>query len=163
MKSDQVQKQEKQYWRTLPELPKEVVEVWRKPDRALNPVAIVATTDPDGAPRTALFGSLRAVTPRVLRLICWHGHDTYANLRRDGRLTVVLIAPPDMAVSIRGRARVVREQMEADNHYAVFDIDVEEVKNDIVRRVVIESTVTISVPKQYRSWFEASLGEVEEM
>jgi len=66
-------------------------------------------------------------------------------------------------MSIRGRARVVREKMKADKHYAVFDIDVEEVKNDMVRRVIIESTVTISVPKQYRSWFEASLGEVEEM
>jgi hypothetical protein len=51
------------FWLTAPELPQAVFEVWKKPDRALNPVAIVATTDTDGAPRTAPFGSLRAVTP----------------------------------------------------------------------------------------------------
>jgi hypothetical protein len=93
----------------------------------------------------------------------WHGHDTYTNVCRDGRVTVTLIAPPDMAVSVRGRARVVREQMNADEHYAVVDIDVEEVKNDMVRRIVMESAITISVPDEYKGWFETSLAEVEEM
>lgn len=163
MRNDHVQSPQKRHWRTVCELPQEVFEVWRKPDRALNPVAIVATVDLDGAPRTAPFGSLRAVTPRLLRLMSWHGHDTYTNVCRDGRVTVTLIAPPDMAVSVRGRARVVREQMNADEHYAVVDIDVEEVKNDMVRRIVMESAITISVPDEYKGWFETSLAEVEEM
>ena len=102
---------EKKHWRTAIELPREVFEVWRKPERALDPVAVVATVNPDGTPRTAPFGSLRAVTPRLLRFITWHGHDTYANLCRDGRVMVALLAPPDIAVSVNGRARVVREQM----------------------------------------------------
>ena len=160
---DEVHKPQERYWRTASELPQEVFEAWRKPNRAINPIAVVATVDPDGTPRTAPFGSLRAVTPRLLRLISWRGHDTYTNLCRDGRVTVTLITPPDMAVSVRGRARVVRKQMNADEHYAVVDIDVEEVKNDMVRTVVIESAITVSVPDEYQGWFEASLGEVEEM
>ncbi len=154
---------EKKHWRTAVELPREIFEVWRKPNRALDPVAVVATVDPDGTPRTAPFGSLRAITPRLLRLITWHGHDTYANLCRDERVMVALLAPPNIAASVRGRARVVREQMNTDAHYAVVDIDVEEVKNDMVRSVVIESGITLSPVDQYRSWFEASLGELEEM
>ncbi|KYK33580.1 MAG: pyridoxamine 5'-phosphate oxidase family protein [Theionarchaea archaeon] len=160
---DEVHKPQERHWRTASELPQEVFEAWRKPNRAINPIAVVATVDPDGTPRTAPFGSLRAVTPRLLRLISWRGHDTYTNLCRDGRVTVTLITPPDMAVSVRGRARVVRKQMNADEHYAVVDIDVEEVKNDMVRTVVIESAITVSVPDEYQGWFEASLGEVEEM
>jgi len=160
---DEVQKQQKRHWHTASELPQEVFEAWRKPNRAINPIAVVATVDPDGTPRTAPFGSLRAVTPRLLRLISWRGHDTYTNLCRDGRVTVTLITPPDMAVSVRGRARVVRKQMNADEHYAVVDIDVEEVKNDMVRTVVIESAITVSIPDEYKGWFEASLSEVDEM
>ena len=83
-------------WRRLSELPVAVFAAWRKPDRAVNPVAIVATVDPDGAPHTAPFGSLRAVTPCLLRLITWRGHDTYKNLCRDDRVTIAMLAPPDM-------------------------------------------------------------------
>jgi flavin reductase (DIM6/NTAB) family NADH-FMN oxidoreductase RutF len=57
--------------------------------------------DKDGTPHTAPFGSVRAVTPRLLRLISARYHDTYANLARDGRAVVALLAPPDIAVSIR--------------------------------------------------------------
>jgi flavin reductase (DIM6/NTAB) family NADH-FMN oxidoreductase RutF len=134
----------------------------RKPDSAINPIVIVATVDPDGAPRTAPFGSLRAVTPGLLRLVCMHYHDTYANLRRDGRVMVALLAPPNIAVSVRGRARVVKEQMDADEKIAIVEIDVEEVKNDMMRRGVIESTVAFS-PEELADYYLALIGEIEEM
>jgi hypothetical protein len=161
--SDQAIKVQKKYWQTAPELPLNVFKAWCKPNRALNPIALVATIDPDGAPRTALFGSLRAVTPRLLRLCSWHGHHTYANLCRDGRVMVVLITPPDVVVSVKGHARVAKEKMDTDEHYAVVEIDVENVKNDMVRRIQIESTITVSVHPEYQEWFEESLGELEDM
>lgn len=154
---------ERTRWRRAPELPPEVFAAWRKPNRGFNPISIVATVDPDGTPHTAPFGSLRAVTPRLLRLCSWHGHDTYKNLCRDGRVTVAMLAPPDLAVSVRGRARVVREQMNHDEHYGVVDIDVEEVKNDMGRAYVIETALVISLRDEYRHWFDAALGELEEM
>ena len=72
-------------WRTASELPPYVFEALHKPGTAINPVAIVATVDPDGAPRTAPFGSIRAVTPQMLRMLSLRYHDTYANLCRDGQ------------------------------------------------------------------------------
>lgn len=135
----------------------------RKPNRAINPCTIVATVDADGTPHAAPFGSVRAVTPRLLRMISARYHDTYANLCRDGRMTVALVAPPDIAVSIRGRARVVRERMNVDEHSAVLEIDVEEVKNDMVRTGAIESGITFSPRDEIRDWFEAAIGEAEDM
>ena len=149
-------------WRRAPELPPGVFEVLRKPDRAINPVAIVATVDPDGAPHAAPFGSLRAVTPRLLRMISLHYHDTYANLCRNGRVMVAVVAPPNIAVSIRGRARVVRERMNASEHSAILEIDVEEVKNDMVAGA-IGSAITFFPRDEHQAWFEAVLAEVEEM
>ena len=157
-----VKSQVRRRWRRAPELPPEVFETLRKPDRAINPVTIVATVDPDGAPRAAPFGSVRAVTPRLLRMISLHYHDTYANLCRDGRVMVALVAPPNVAVTICGRARVVRERMNSDERSAILEIDVEEVKNDMVAGD-IGSAITFFPRDEHQAWFEAALAEVEEM
>jgi flavin reductase (DIM6/NTAB) family NADH-FMN oxidoreductase RutF len=153
--------QQKTYWQTAPELPPEVFAAWHKPHRTLNPTAIVATLDSDGTPHAAPFGSLRAVTPRILRLSTWRGHTTYTNLCRDERVAVTMVAPPDLAVSIRGRARVTKERMSADEHYAIVEIDVEEVKNDMTGAIVIESAITVSVRDEHRGWFQTVLSEME--
>jgi hypothetical protein len=58
---------ERSDWDTASELPSYVFEALEKPNKAINPIAVLATVDEDGAPRTAPFGSLRAVTPRLLR------------------------------------------------------------------------------------------------
>jgi hypothetical protein len=158
--SDTQEAPKRTYWLTAPELPQDIFDVWRKPDRAISPVSIVATVDADGTPRTAPFGSLRAVTPRVLRLGCVRAHDTYANLCRNGRVSVALVSP-GIAVSVRGRARVVRERMKHDEQFAVLEIDIEQVKNDMVYRIVIESGIMIAAREQFKPWYEAAMAELE--
>jgi hypothetical protein len=164
MKEDQVQAtQEGRRWRRTPELPQDVFAVLRKSNRAINPITIVATVDPDGTPRTAPFGSLRAVTPGLLRLGCQRFHDTYANLCRDGRVAVALLAPPNIAVSIRGRARVVKEGVDANEQIAIVEIDVEEVKNDMMARGVIESAIELSLPESLIDYYMTLIDQVEGM
>ena len=148
-------------WRTASELPNYVFEVLNKPDQAINPVAIVATIDENGAPRTAPFGSARAITPRLLRLISLRYHDTYKNLRRDGRVAVALVAPPHIAVSINGRAQLVKEEMGCDEHHAILDIHVEGVKNDMVRSGTIGSAITFFPHEELKSWFDTALKEID--
>jgi Pyridoxamine 5'-phosphate oxidase len=163
MTSSQAQQMQRSFWQIAPELPPEVFEAWHKPNLAISPVAIVATTDPDGAPRAVPFGSLRAITPRLLRLCSFRGHDTYANLCRDGRVTVVMISPPDISASVCGRARVVREHMKHDKDFAVLDIDIEQVKNDMAYRIVIESGIIISAKERFQSWYDAAMAELEDV
>jgi predicted pyridoxine 5'-phosphate oxidase superfamily flavin-nucleotide-binding protein len=148
-------------WQTAAELPQYVFELLKKPDTAVNPVAIVATVDADGTPRTAPFGSVRAPTPGLLRLISLRYHDTFANLVRDGRVSVAVLAPPDISVSIVGRARVVKDEMDTSEHYAIVEIDVAEVKNDMAHSGVIEGAIQFTIHQQNWPWFEAALGELE--
>lgn len=150
-----------EYWSTAPELPPTVFEAWHKSGGAISPVAIVATVDPDGTPRTAPFGSTRAVTPRLLRLCALHYHDTCTNLCRDGRVMVALVSPPDIAVSVRGRARLVKERMDHDEHFVILEIDVEEVKNDMAYRIVIDNAITISAREKHKPWYNAAMRELE--
>lgn len=158
--------QEKQvqpaFWQTASELPQAIFEAWRKPDRAISPVAIVATVDPDGSPRAVPFGSLRTITPRLLRLCSFQGHETYANFCRDGRATIVLISPPDMSVSVCGQAHLVRERMVHDENFAIVDIDILEVKNDMAYRIKIDSGIKIHAKDQFKPWYEAAMAELEE-
>jgi hypothetical protein len=157
------QKQESQqvsFWSTAPELPQEVFVVWKKSNRAISPVAIVATIDNDGKPRIAPFGSLRAVTPKLLRLCSLRNHDTYVNLCRDGRVTVALISPGS-AVSVSGRARLVRECMEVDESFAILEIDIDEVKNDMAYRIAIDSGISIHSREKFKPWYEAAMAELE--
>lgn len=152
----------KVHWQTAAELPPDTYAVWRKPNRALNPVAIIATVDNHGNPHTAPFGSVRAITPKKLRFITWHGHKTYTNLCSNNSIMIAMVSPPDSAVSVRGKTSVIKDRMDTDNQYALVEVDIEEVKNDMVRRIVIESAITVSVKDEYRDWFNASLGEAEE-
>ncbi|MFX0045716.1 MAG: pyridoxamine 5'-phosphate oxidase family protein [Candidatus Hermodarchaeota archaeon] len=150
-------------WRRLPELPEDIFDIWRKPGGALNPSSVVATVDKDGKPRIAPFGSLRAVTPRLLRLVSLRHHDTYANLARDGRVMVALLSPPNLAVSVSGQAHVVREKMSTDERFAVIDIDVDEVKNDMPFRIDIESAINISPRSEFTKWWNTVWKELEKM
>jgi hypothetical protein len=162
--NDQAQEtREEERWRRAPKLPPDVFAVLHKPNRAINPIAVVATVDPDGTPHTAPFGSLRAVTPRLLRLACNRYHDTYANICRDGRVMVAWLAPPNIAVSIRGQARVVKEQMNTGEHLAVLEVDVEEVKNDMMRRGAIESEIQFAPPKDLVHYYVEAIAEIEDM
>jgi len=150
-------------WRNAPVLPLNVFAALHKPNRAINPIAIVATVDADGRPRTAPFGSLRAVTPRLLRLACNNYHDTYANLCRDGQVSVAVLAPPNIAVSIRGRARVVKEQMNIAKHLVAIEIDIEQVKNDMMRRGIIESAAGFTPPEDLEGFYVGAIAEIEDM
>ncbi len=143
------------------ELPENIFTVLHKPNKALSPVSIVATVDPDGAPHTAPFGSMRAVTPRLLRFASLRQHDTYVNLLKDDRVMVAFVASPNIAVSIKGRARVAREKMALDENFALLEIDIEEVKNDMIRRVVINSPITISARDKFKEWFNDLIGEMD--
>lgn len=145
------------------ELPENILAVLRKPDNALSPVSIVATVDPDGTPHTAPFGGMRAVTPRLLRFALLRQHDTYVNLLKDNSVMVAFVAPPNIAVSIKGRARVVREKMALDEYFALLEIDIEEVKNDMIRRVVIDSPITILAHDKFKKWFDDLIGEMDRL
>jgi hypothetical protein len=149
-------------WRRASELPSDVFAALHKPNRAINPVTIVATVDSDGRPRTAPFGSLRAITPQLLRLACGNHHDTYANLCRDGQVSVAVLASPNIAVSIRGHARVVKARMEIAKHLVALEIDIEEVKNDMMQRGIIEGA-GFTPPEDLEGFYVGAIAEIEDM
>ena len=142
-------------WRRLPELPDDMFAAWQKLKGALNPSSVVATIDEDGSPRTAPYGSMRAINPRLLRFIVRRDHDTLTNLKRDSRVMVAMICPPNLAASARGVARIVEESFSVDERYALVEIDISEVKNDMPLRLDIDTGITIAPSGPFTEWWNA--------
>lgn len=146
-------------WEEADELPAAVIAALRQPIGQV--VAIVATVDEDGSPRTAAFGSVRPITGRELRFGCNRTHTTFANVIRDGRVMVALFAPPGVAVGIRGRARVLKEQLDCWPGDAAITIEVTKVKNDALPMAPVESGITYSVPADVGVRIQAYFDELE--
>ena len=90
-----------------------------------------------------------------------HYHDTCANLIRDGRVMVSMISPPDVAGRVRPRARKAKEEMETDKNFAIFEIDIEEVKKDMAYKIVIDSGIEITAKDEHKPWYDAAMEELE--
>jgi hypothetical protein len=140
-------------------LPVAVIDALRQPPGEA--VAIVATVDHDGGPRTATFGAMRPITPATLRFACNRGNVTYGNIVRDGRVMVAVFAPPDVAVGICGRARVLKERMDTLPDDAVVQIDVEDIKNDHLPNAPIASGITYTVSPAVAAQLDAVNAELE--
>jgi flavin reductase (DIM6/NTAB) family NADH-FMN oxidoreductase RutF len=130
-------------------------------NRRIGSAAIVATVDRDGSPHTAPFGSLCVVSPTTLRFGCDRKHDTYANIRRDGRATVSLVAPPDVAISIKGKAKVLKERMNLVDTDAIIEIEVEDVKDDLIPGAFIVSGILYSTAHHVKEFIGLYVDEVK--
>jgi hypothetical protein len=51
--------------------------------------------------------------------------------------------------------------MDHDEHFAILEIDIEEVKNDMAYRIMIDSPIAITAREEFKSWYEAAMSELE--
>ena len=93
-------------------------------------------------------------------LVVTRKHETYENIRRNGQVVVSLVAPPDIAVSIKGHAKVAKERMELVNTDAVIEVGVEEVKDDLIPGSFIVSGILYSVEKHVKDFITKYIDEV---
>lgn len=124
-------------------------------------VAVVATVDADGKPHTAPFGSVRALSSARLRFGCDRRHDTYRNLLRTPHVVICVVLPPDVAVSVSGYATVMRESMETIETDAVVEIEIDDVKDDMLSGASIESGIRYSVSDEVADFIARYSAEVE--
>ena len=147
-------------WRRFPDLKEDIFQIWQKPGGVLNPSSVIATIEEDGSPHVAPFGILHALNPKLLRVVIHRYHDTLANIIRDARVVVALVCPPNIAVSVKGVARVVDEAWSFDERYAIAEIDIVEVKNDMPGGISMETGITISATGPFQEWWKSCWEEL---
>ena len=129
------------------ELPENAYELLRT-----KPIdVVIATVDEDGFPRTAPYGLIRALDRKTLRVGIGPGKRTYANIVRDGKVMVCMLAEGNIALGIRGRARVIKERMESWNlHVAMIEINILEVKSDALTWVPITQGIQVQLSDEIK-------------
>ncbi|MFW9932071.1 MAG: pyridoxamine 5'-phosphate oxidase family protein [Candidatus Thorarchaeota archaeon] len=140
-------------WRLKNELSPEMFQLLQKIGGKMNPSSVIATVDEDGSPRTAPFGSLHAITPVLLRAVVNRHHDSLTNIRREPRIMIFVACSPSLAISIKGIARVVKDPWDFDPRYAIVEIEIKEIKNDLPREISIESGIEISSTNAFQDWW----------
>jgi len=112
-------------------------------------IVVVATVDEDGSPRTAPFGWVYVKDGRTLRFSTSRGHDTYKNIVRDGRVMVCLMEEGNIAVSIKGNARVCKEKLNVREYCAMVEVDITGVKNDVTSVARVISGIKCEINERY--------------
>jgi hypothetical protein len=76
---------------------------------------------------------------------------------------VALLAPPNIAVRVLGRARLVKERMDTGELLAILEIGIEEAKNDMMRWSSIESAFGFAPPADLEDYYVGAIAKLEDM
>ena len=91
---------------------------------------ILATTDINHRPHTAPFNYVIAQDAKHLRIAISKEHQTYRNISERSPVALEVLEEGDVAVCIKGLAKVIRDNMCADYNMAVIEIEILEIKKD---------------------------------
>jgi hypothetical protein len=103
--------------------------LYRRLHHARELVAVVATAG-DNGPDTAPVSLVHLASPSRLLLGLARDRRTLANILSGSRLAVSVTLVPDVAVTVGGAARVVRDPMSASANVVAVEMAVDTVKDD---------------------------------
>lgn len=94
-------------------------------------VILLATLDANGWPHFAMLShwEIAAQDKNTLRLASYRGSKTTANMKRNGKVTVVVVER-GMSYYIKGTARVAKEKMKRDEWNTMLKVRVDKVLKD---------------------------------
>jgi hypothetical protein len=93
-------------------------------------IVVAGTVGEGGEPNTCPVSLIYAKDERTLLVGLLRSTTTTANLRRDGRVSLEVIAPDDLVMGIQGTMRLVREPMAMSDAMAIWEMQVTKVKQD---------------------------------
>ncbi len=98
-------------------------------DKRIN-TAVVATLDQDLRPHTAPFNYIVVRDSKNIRIAVSRSHQTYQNILSNGYVAIAVLDEGDIAVCIKGFARVVRQSMDNDYNMSVVEVAIDEIRKD---------------------------------
>jgi len=93
-------------------------------------ITVAGTVGADGAPNTCPVSLIYAKDEKTLLVATLRTTNTTANLRRDGRVSLEIMAPDDLVMGLQGTMRLIRDPMECSSAMALWEMRLEQVKQD---------------------------------
>lgn len=124
-------------------------------------IAVAGTVGPDGAPNTCPISLIYAKDEKTLLVALLRNSTTSANLRRDGRVSLEILQADDVVVGIQGTMRLVREPMECSDAMALWEMEVQRVKQDTSpAQRVIQGPASVPRNERAEAFEKAGLAEL---
>ena len=147
--------------RLQPVLPDELFDLMNsgRLDRHLNKVILLLTLDEGGWPYAAILSYLEVIAPdrSTLRLAPWSNSTTTANLRRNGKVSL-LVVEEGMAYYIQGTATELRREMEGFPGMAQVHVQIESILLDNALDYEGSARITTGIrfenPQMDAAWIE---------
>lgn len=112
---------------------KEVVELFNK---ELTTVMLSTVTN-EGFPHAMPVHLIAAPDNKTIRMALMKLHRTTENIKHNGKAVITALEGSDIAISIKGTGKVVKEPMEGNSAMCMVEFDVEEVKSDTTPTVIV--------------------------
>lgn len=124
--------------------------------------AVVSTIDKDGYPHTAPFHWIVAIDAKTLRIGINTRHTTMENIRRNGRVMVCIIDEGNIAVGVKGMAKVIKERMEKIPWpVAMVEVTIKEVKSDTTKLLTVIQGVRFKASEEGKAIIEKAFEELK--
>ncbi|MGI6119873.1 MAG: pyridoxamine 5'-phosphate oxidase family protein [Desulfosporosinus sp.] len=124
-------------------LPEEVVDLFKK---ELTTV-VLSTLTPEGFPHAMPVHLIFAPNDKTFRMALVKSHQTITNIKNNSKAFITVLDGPDIAMGIKGTARVVREPMEGNAAMCMVEFNIEQIKSDTTPTVI----VTEGINKKHRT------------
>jgi hypothetical protein len=93
-------------------------------------ITVAATVGADGAPNTCPVSLIYAAGDKTLLVATLRNTASTANLRRDGRVCLEIIAGDDLVMGVKGVMQLLRDPMECSDAMVLWKMQVDQVKQD---------------------------------
>jgi hypothetical protein len=93
-------------------------------------IAVLATVGEDGGPHTCPVSLIYGADDKTLLLGMLKNSVTSANLARDGRVCLQIMAAEDLVMGVKGVMRLVKDPLDASPAMGLWELQVSQVKLD---------------------------------
>jgi hypothetical protein len=126
-------------------------------------IVVAGTVGADGTPNTGPVSLIFAKDDKTLRIGLLRHSTTSANLRRDGRVSLEIIAADDLVMGILGTMRLIKEPMGMSDAMAIWEMEVTKVKQDTSpAQRVIQGPASVPRSDKAQAFEQAAFAELKE-
>jgi len=118
-------------------LPPEVKDIF---NREITSV-VLSTITPEGFPHAMPVHLLCSPDEKTILMALVKNHQTTKNIMNNGKAMITALDGEDIAVGIKGTAKVVKEPMDANKAMVAIAFEVEEIKSDTTPTVIVTQGV----------------------
>lgn len=98
---------------------------------------IVSTMSDDGYPHALPVHLIAAKDAKTIYLALMKDHKSVRNIRIKGKTFITILDGPDIALGIKGLAKVIKEPMKSNPSMIMMEFKVEEIKSDTTPSVIV--------------------------